>query len=48
MKIQKENIDKKEGDGYDFFASAGLWKNRNISAEQLRDQSMEKKSLVLC
>lgn len=23
-------------DSYDFFVSAGLWKNRNISADQLR------------
>ena len=28
---------------YDFFASAGMWKNRDIDAEQLRRQAWQRK-----
>ena len=29
-------------DGYNFFASAGIWKNRDVSASQLRDQAWKR------
>ncbi|TVQ09397.1 MAG: hypothetical protein EA361_15485 [Bacteroidetes bacterium] len=33
--IKKKNISVK----YDFFNSAGLWKDRNINAEEIRKQA---------
>lgn len=33
--IEKKDIKKK----YDFFKSAGLWKNRDINSNELRDNS---------
>lgn len=40
IEIQKSG--KKNNDDYDFFASAGLWKNREIDAEQLRSQAWQR------
>ena len=40
VEIQKAT--EKKSDEYDFFESAGLWKGRNIDAQQLRDQSWKR------
>lgn len=40
IEIQKSEQNQ-EAD-YDFFASAGLWKDRNINAEQLRSQAWQR------
>jgi hypothetical protein len=40
IEIQKSG--EKNNDDYDFFASAGLWKNREIDAEQLRSQAWQR------
>jgi predicted nuclease of restriction endonuclease-like (RecB) superfamily len=40
IEIQKA-LDKKS-DQYDFFASAGLWKNRDITANKLREQAWKR------
>ena len=42
VEIQKENAAKKQTGHYDFFASAGLWKNRDISAGQLRNEAWKR------
>jgi hypothetical protein len=33
----------KKNDTHDFFASAGLWRNRDITAGQLRDKAWKRK-----
>lgn len=38
IEIQKSN--EQQGDDYDFFASAGMWKGTNISSEQLRSKKV--------
>ena len=42
VEIQKENATKKQTGHYDFFASAGLWKNRDISTGQLRNEAWKR------
>ncbi len=37
--IEVQKVLKKGTDEYDFFASAGLWENRNIDANRLRNQA---------
>ena len=34
---------QKKDEDYNFFASAGLWKNREINAEKLRRQAWQRK-----
>lgn len=38
--VKKET--KKDAGEYNFFDSAGLWKGRDIDAQQLRDQSWKR------
>jgi hypothetical protein len=40
IEIQKAKEEK--NDQYDFFASAGLWKDRDINANQLREQAWKR------
>lgn len=40
--IEVQKATEKKTDQYDFFASAGLWKNRNITANQLREQAWKR------
>lgn len=40
VEIQKTT--EKKSDKYDFFESAGLWKGRNIDAQQLRGQAWKR------
>ena len=40
IEIQKSR--QKQDDNYDFFSSAGLWKNRKMNAEQLRSQAWQR------
>jgi len=40
IEVQK-GIEKKTGQ-YDFFASAGLWRNRDITANQLRERAWKR------
>jgi len=40
--IEIQNSGQKLNDNYDLFASAGLWKDRNINAEQLRNQAWQR------
>ena len=41
--IEIEKPSQKRDESYNFFASAGLWKNREIDAEQLRRQAWQRK-----
>lgn len=41
IKVQKSS--RQNRDDYDFFASAGLWKNRDINSEQLRRQAWQRR-----
>ncbi len=40
--IEIQSTGQKLNDNYDFFSSAGLWKDRNINAEQLRNQAWQR------
>lgn len=40
--IEVQKTTEKKADQYDFFASAGLWKNRDITANQLREQAWKR------
>lgn len=40
IEVQKASSGKM--DDYDFFESAGLWKNRDISANQLREKAWKR------
>ncbi len=40
IEVQK-TVDKKNRE-YDLFASAGLWKNRKITTDQLREQAWKR------
>lgn len=40
--IEVQQSAKRKADDYNFFASAGLWKNRNIDSNQLREQAWKK------
>lgn len=37
--VELEKTDKVKKSEYDFFASAGIWKNRDIDGNQLRDKA---------
>jgi len=41
--IEIKKSGQKQDENYDFFASAGMWKNRKINAEQLRRQAWQRK-----
>ena len=41
--IEIKKSDKSRMKNYNFFASAGMWKNREIDAEQLRRQAWQRK-----
>jgi hypothetical protein len=41
QKVVKKDTKKNAGE-YDFFDSAGLWKDRDIDAQQLRDQAWKR------
>lgn len=41
--IEINKSGEKKDDDYNFFASAGLWKNREIDAEQLRRKAWQRK-----
>jgi len=40
--IEVQRSAKRKTDDYNFFASAGLWKNRNIDSNQLREQAWKR------
>ncbi len=40
--IEVQQTTEKKDDDYDFFASAGLWKGREINANQLREQAWKR------
>ncbi|HEX6981557.1 MAG TPA: hypothetical protein VF181_02245 [Balneolaceae bacterium] len=40
--VEIEKSSQKQDENYDFFASAGLWKNREINAEKLRKQAWQR------
>lgn len=40
--IEIQKSEEKKNEDYDFFASAGLWKDRKINAEQLRSQAWQR------
>lgn len=43
VEIDKTSIKKKStAKNYDFFASAGLWKNRDINADELRKNAWKR------
>jgi len=41
--IEIKKSGQKQDEDYNFFASAGLWKNREIDAELLRRQAWQRK-----
>jgi len=41
--IEINKSEQKQVEDYNFFASAGMWKNREIDAEQLRKQAWQRK-----
>ncbi|MBI3194776.1 MAG: hypothetical protein HYZ34_09980 [Ignavibacteriae bacterium] len=41
--VKNTNGVRKSNHKYDFFKSAGLWKDRNITAEQLREEAWQRK-----
>ena len=41
--IEVNKSGQKQDENYNFFASAGLWKNREIDAELLRRQAWQRK-----
>jgi hypothetical protein len=40
--IEVQQTTEKKADDYNFFASAGLWKDRKISANELREQAWKR------
>jgi hypothetical protein len=40
--IEIQTARERKTDRYDFFASAGLWKGRDITANQLREQAWKR------
>jgi hypothetical protein len=40
--IEVQKAKEEKTDQYDFFASAGLWKDRDIDANQLREQAWKR------
>jgi hypothetical protein len=40
--IEIHKTREKKSDQYDFFASAGLWKDRDITADKLRKQAWKR------
>jgi hypothetical protein len=40
--IEIKQSDKKVDESYDFFSSAGMWKDRNIGARELRKQAWKR------
>lgn len=42
--VEVQRTAKRKADNYDFFASAGLWKDRNIESNQLRAQAWKRGS----
>jgi len=40
--IELKDVRQKHDDGYDLFASAGIWKNRDIKAEDLRKRAWKR------
>jgi predicted nuclease of restriction endonuclease-like (RecB) superfamily len=40
--IEVQKATEKKQEQYDFFASAGLWKDRDINANQLREQAWKR------
>lgn len=40
--VEIQKVPEKRSDQYDFYRSAGLWKNRKIDAQQLRDQAWKR------
>jgi len=40
--IEIQETEEKMNNNYDFFSSAGLWKNRDINTEQLRSQAWKR------
>lgn len=41
--VEIKKSDREPDKKYNFFASAGLWKHRDINARQLRDQAWQRK-----
>ena len=41
--IEIKKSGQKQDKDYNFFASAGMWKNRELDAEQLRRQAWQRK-----
>lgn len=41
--IEIKKSEQKRDENYNFFASAGLWKNREIDADLLRKQAWQRK-----
>lgn len=41
--IEINKTEPKQDENYNFFESAGMWKNREIDAEQLRRQAWQRK-----
>jgi len=41
--IEINITEHKQDENYNFFASAGMWKNREIDAEQLRRKAWQRK-----
>ncbi|MEQ6118374.1 hypothetical protein [Reichenbachiella sp. MALMAid0571] len=42
IEVQKSTSKKNDTKEYDFFASAGLWKNREIDAQELRKKAWKR------
>ncbi|MBI1767737.1 MAG: hypothetical protein HY015_11040 [Bacteroidetes bacterium] len=40
--IEVQKVSEKKTDSYNFFASAGLWKGRDLNANQLREQAWKR------
>ena len=40
--IEVQRSAKRKTDDYNFFASAGLWKDRNMDSNQLREQAWKR------
>lgn len=40
--IEIQQSGQKDNDSYDFFASAGMWKDRDIDARELRKQAWKR------
>jgi hypothetical protein len=42
IEIQRSKKEKANTDPYDFFASAGLWRDREVNAAQLREKAWKR------